>query len=1126
MTRSILARLAVGLATLTLSPVAVFAERYDLRSDLSCEARDAVTDRLAADTRVAVGVDAVNVGGRFTLNWDRPGFPEREPIFLMVSFDRPVRLSGSGMYALLPEARAPYGISWDQPQTRAVIPYFGRGMPKSGTIEVEPLLSGPLNLRWSVVGHSGCAERIGPDGQGTHVVNVTTAARPEIVVKDPVTEDLPEQVLVNRDGSRHLQLFDGRFRLTDAATGAEILENVGKPHFSPAGRYVVLRGGDEAGIFDAVDGTRVVPANDGFVWNADWSALIWSHDDSFVLQVLSGNGLSQLYNFAAGRTIRVTDNGCRICGANQNTYKLDLENNVFISEAYNELNAHRLSEGELVSQFRPEITSGTRVGDANRRNALRDIDRQQAVAGVALGNGLVFSDQVAVSVPFSTGFARSDNLKNNDTVADSLSPFLRPNRQVTQVAQGGADALKGTGGGALAWRSIGADISGPTSTRAAKRLQEFGLPVIAGAPVDRTDIKALLPKFDNLQQFATNEARKQAFDAQNSKVTSAYAAQWQGISAATGVDVQRFERRQYASSCSVQGEGKLLGEFETLWSWTSGGETHRLTTLQCVEGSAAFHYPTTYLFSSALKGGVSSRETNWGTVYGLDLNNPGSSIANLCTSAIDACGFEVQVFGDTLILFSRPASAFAVIDLTTGQVVGKQFNLPRGDLFDNVLLTQDGRHLVTLQKDGSFFVNRLSDAQPVLSGLYADDEVIVWTADGRYDATSEGAYFVSYTFPGHFGEYTAQQFEGYLKVPGLAQQVLLDVYQPAPIEITPPPVLRAAVTVTVGQAALDVTAQAPVSLRALTVFQDGLRTQDFTADGLTADWRETVDLLPGTRWLSLVATDVNGVASAPYSVEIPQPAAARRLHVFAIGVDDYGDASLNLTAAVGDARLFASALAERADDGVQIASQTVLLDAEATPDRILSELETLVQTARPGDTVALYFAGHGLSHDGQYYLAASGVDVDDIGGTALPFDAISARLRDADLRIALFIDACHSGLAGDGLFSTNDQVVGGALDQIPSGLVVFAAAKGREFSLEDSETAQGFFAQALAEVLHDPARDLNGNGAVELSELFRGTKQLVSDRVQQAQQGAAPADLLTQTPWMARNLMVGDFALF
>ncbi|WP_323772323.1 caspase family protein [Antarctobacter sp.] len=1115
MTRSILARLALGLAALTLSPAAGKAETYDLRSDLTCEARDAVTDRLATDTRVAVGADSVNVGGRFTLDWSRPGFPEREPIFLIVSFDRPVRLSGDGMYALLPEGRAPYGISWAPDQTRAVIPYFGRDMPKSGSIEVEPLLSGPLTLSWAVVGHSGCAERIGPDGQGTQTVAVTTAARPVIVVKDPVTEDLPQKVLVSRDGSRHLQLFDGRFRLTDSATGAEILELVGKPHFSPGGRYVVLPGADEAGIFDAVDGTRVVPANDGFVWNAGWSALIWSHEDSFVLQVLSGNGLSQLHNFAAGKTVRVTGNGCRICGGNQNAYRLDLENNVFIAEGYNELTGWRLSSGTEVSQFRPEITGGARVTDANRRNALRDIDRQQAVATVALGKGLIYSDQIALSVPFPSGFASSNNLRDNNEIAYDLSPYLHPNQEVTQVAQGGTGPSGGTGG-ALAWRSIGAEAGSPSSVRIVKRLRDFGLSAISGAPVEETDIAATLPAFDD----------NQTYDAHDAKVASVYAALWQTIGEDTGVDVRRFARREYASSCSLQGDGKLLGEFDTLWSWTSGGETHRLTTLQCAEGSAAFNNPTTYLFSSGLEGGVSSRETRWGDVSDLDLGNPGSNIANLCTSSIDACGFEVQVFGNTLILFSRPASAYAIVDLTTGQVVSKQFDLPRGDLFDNVLMTEDGRHLVTLQKDGSFFVNRLSDAQPVLSGLYADDEVIVWTEDGRYDATSEGAYFVSYTFPGHFGEYTAQQFEGYLRVPGLAQHVLLGVYQPAMVEITPPPVLRASVEVAGTQAVLKAEAQAPVALRALTVFQDGLRTQDFAADGPVSDWQETIDLLPGTRWLSLVATDVNGVASAPYSVEIPQPADARRLHVFAIGVDDYGDPSLNLTAAVGDARLFASALADRAGDGVQIASQTVLLDAEATPDRILSELETLVQTARPGDTVAMYFAGHGLDLGGRYYLAGSGVDIDDIAGSALPFDAISARLRDADLRIALFIDACHSGLAGDGLFSTNDQVVGGALDQIPSGLVVFAAAKGREFSLEDPDTAQGFFAQALAEVLHDPARDLNRNGAVELSELFRGTKQLVSDRVRQAQQGAAPTDLLTQTPWMARNLMVGDFALF
>lgn len=56
--------------------------------------------------------------------------------------------------------------------------------------------------------------------------------------------------------------------------------------------------------------------------------------------------------------------------------------------------------------------------------------------------------------------------------------------------------------------------------------------------------------------------------------------------------------------------------------------------------------------------------------------------------------------------------------------------------------------------------------------------------------------------------------------------------------------------------------------------------------------------------------------------------------------------------------------------------------------------------------------------------------------------------------------------------------------------------------------------------------DANGNGAIELSELFRSTKSLVSARVQAAQADTPAEARLSQTPWMARNLMVGDFSLF
>lgn len=1123
MTRFPVTMLATALAALFLPALAAEAGPYGLRSDLSCEARVEVTDRLAGDTRVSLAGDSLDVGEHLSIDWARPGFPEREPIFLMVSFDRPVRLSGDGMYALLPGAKAPFDISWNRDRTRAIIPYYGRGMPKSGNIAVEPLQSGPLRVDWAVLGHSGCDEHVQTPGQGSATVTVATAGRPVIVVRDRVTGTSPSSTLINRDGTRHLQLFDGRFRLTDAATGAEIMERVGTPHFSPAGRYVVMTGGDEAGIYDSVDGKRVVQDQDGMLVNSDWSALIWSHDDSFALQVLSGGGLSRFHNFVAGRTILATNNGCRICGANKNRYLLELENNALVTEAYNEMTVFRLSDGNPFYRFMPEITGGARVDASHRNAALREIGRQQAVVEPAIGIGLRYSTEVAITRAFPTHFSQSYKSKENQIISDALTPYLVAQRKLEALAAADT-ASRPLSGGALAWRSLDADATG-AADRMVKRLREFGLPVVAGEGVERIDVEARLPKFDYQKEYATPTDRLAAQDQHDLRVTEAYRDFWTEIAAATGVDVTRFARRMSLTSCSA-GKDKLLGDFHTLWRWSSGGAEHRLTTFQCHEGSAAFANPTTYLFSANIDGGVSQFEKPWGTVFGLDLRNDGTNTATICPYAIDACSFRLKVFGDLAILHSQEALGYAVVDLRTGKVIAKQFDLPRGDLFDNVMITEDGRHLVTVQEDGSFFVNRLSDSRTVLSGLYADDEVIVWTENGHYDATSEGAYFVAYTFPGHFGEYTAQQFEGFLKVPGLAQRILAGVPAPAPVRITPPPVLQASLTVNGTKVQLDARAQASVPIKALSLFQDGLRTDVLPGENLRFDWQEDIELLPGTRWISLVATDENDVASVPFSLDVNAPTGQRQLHILSVGINDYGDPALNLTAAVPDARLVASALARRAGETVEIASETVLLDGEATPDRILSELSAIIEKARPGDTLALYFAGHGLDLDGGYYLGASGTTLEDIAGTALSFSSISALLDGSDLRIALFIDACHSGRAGEGLFSTNDQVVGGAIDQMPSGLVVLAAAKGREFSLEDPETAQGFFAQALAEVIVGNAYDRNGNGLVELSELFRGTKSLVSSRVQEAQTGVPEEDRLSQTPWMARNLMIGDFVLF
>ncbi|MEC9342982.1 MAG: caspase family protein [Pseudomonadota bacterium] len=504
-----------------------------------------------------------------------------------------------------------------------------------------------------------------------------------------------------------------------------------------------------------------------------------------------------------------------------------------------------------------------------------------------------------------------------------------------------------------------------------------------------------------------------------------------------------------------------------------------------------------------------------------EFDNEATDTRTSCLGSLAYCKVNVAAFDDRyLVIWSAESRGLVVFDGQAGQFVLKKFDLPRGDLLHEISLTGDRNHLLQLNSDGTFFVHRIAGGEIVLEGRVVDDEVVVWTPDMRFDATAEGAHFVNLRFPGQPGQYTFQQFDSRLRVAGLADKVLSGSYEPQLVEVGVPPRLDGTLDVRDERIVGTVTPESLGDLRSVRVYQDGVLTDEilalFSGEAVEID----VERLAGARWVSLVAVDEEGLVSLPVGRDLgPDGDVLAQVRLLAVGIDQYDDDRVtDLSLAKSDAVALDRNLQSLSGKTMELASHTVLSDHAATAEAVLAAARDLVARSKPGEMAVFFFAGHGVKgEDGRYYMATSATDPDNISGTALSWDALSAVLANSRARMTVFLDSCHSGAAGTDFFATNDEAAAGILKNIPSGLTVFSASKGRELSEEHPSLGGGVFTTALTRVIagERAQHDLNGNGMIEVSELYVGVKRQVVEQTQSR-----------QTPWLARNQMIGDFALF
>jgi hypothetical protein len=239
-------------------------------------------DALARNVSVHIGSPptlTIGSDAQVLLDWavNARRVADDTPVYFIAASSAPVRFLGTGFLALTQDAAGPTGITFGQQQSRAVIPLHNPTADMRGSIRMQALRAGALELSWALVGRTVCGERIIAEGKSALSAS---PGSPQIVIQNPYDLEKPDQVVVSDDGRHRLHVFAERFRVFDVETGALVLEAQGRaPNLSPTGRFLAAyQGGRDSrmlDLFDLESGARI--------GSAMGPTLIWQNGDSVLI---------------------------------------------------------------------------------------------------------------------------------------------------------------------------------------------------------------------------------------------------------------------------------------------------------------------------------------------------------------------------------------------------------------------------------------------------------------------------------------------------------------------------------------------------------------------------------------------------------------------------------------------------------------------------------------------------------------------------------------------------------------------------------------------------------------------------------------------------------------------------
>jgi WD40 repeat protein len=499
---------------------------------------------------------------------------------------------------------------------------------------------------------------------------------------------------------------------------------------------------------------------------------------------------------------------------------------------------------------------------------------------------------------------------------------------------------------------------------------------------------------------------------------------------------------------------------------------------------------------------------------------------------------------DGTVVLTAADKTVKLWELATGRQL-RTFEEHQGPVVSAGFLA-DGRHIFSGGQDGAVRIWNVESGDLLLTLVGAsDNEWLALTPEGFFAASGKGADILNVVRG--FEVWSVDQFYQSLYRPDLVREKLagdrFGLVREAAARLDLEKVIASGpapgVTLAAPRDGAQITAEQTTAEVEITDRSGGIGRVEWRLNGVTVG----IDQSPGvpvagqpvrlTRRLSLDEGEneievvaYNGrnlVASVPARVAVKaQVAGARkpgRLHVLAIGLNDYADASLKLSYAVPDAHALAKALTHGARGVYENVAVTLLEDADVRRDRIAATFAELAAKIQPDDTFVFFLAGHGKTVDGRYYFipqnfnasaartllskGTPGVEMRSLIDRGLVREKAATEVtlwrevttqglsqdewqawlaRIPARRSLLLLDTCESGtLAGDAR-ETQMLERGAANDRL-------ARATGRTVltaSSADQDAAEGFRGHGLFtyNVLEALGRaDTDGNGQVDVAEL-------------------------------------------